>query len=144
MPIVASFIAGFISTLIFHQGLVALLAASGAPVTPYDMSATWPLGVPQVISLAFWGGVWGVILWFVVGVRERLAYWGYAVLIGAVAPTVVAMAVVFPLKGIAITATKIAAGLVLNGVWGAGVAILMKIYWVIFHRSADEKAKRGA
>ena len=43
MPIVASFIAGFLSTLIFHQGLVALLAAGGAPVTPYNMSATWPL-----------------------------------------------------------------------------------------------------
>lgn len=144
MPIVASFIAGFVSTLLFHQGLVALLAATGAPITAYDMSATWPLGVPQVISLAFWGGVWGVILWFVIGVRTRLAYWGYAVLIGAVAPTVVAMGVVFPLKGIAITATKVAAGLILNGVWGLGVALLMKLYWVTFHRSSEETAKPGA
>ena len=59
---VGAFLAGFLSTLIFHQGLLALLHAAGASPRPaYVMTAAPPLGVPQVLSLAFWGVLWGIV-----------------------------------------------------------------------------------
>src|SRR5438128_12211959 len=61
---VGAFIAGFLSTLVFHQGVLTLFWLSGAlPRAPYDMAPAPPLGVPAVISLALWGGVWGVAIW---------------------------------------------------------------------------------
>ena len=61
-----AFLAGFFSTLVFHQGLLAILHATGAsPRAAYSMERTAPLGVPAVFSLAFWGGVWGIALWLV-------------------------------------------------------------------------------
>jgi hypothetical protein len=43
--------------------IAALLHAIGiTPRVPYSMQPTPPLGVAQLWSLAFWGGVWGVAL----------------------------------------------------------------------------------
>ena len=51
---VQAFIACFVSTLVFHQGVLALLYLAGAvPRAPYDLRAVLPLGLPAVISLAF-------------------------------------------------------------------------------------------
>ncbi len=62
------FIAGFASVLVFHQGMLALLHAAGVtPSMPFMMQPTQPFGMPQVWSLAFWGGVWGVLFVWVVG-----------------------------------------------------------------------------
>src|SRR5437763_643802 len=56
------FVAGFLATLVFHQIALAVLVATGiAKTTTYSMQAVPPFGVPQVISLAFWGGVWGMV-----------------------------------------------------------------------------------
>ena len=55
-----AFTGGFLATLIFHQGVLALFWLGGMiPAFPWNMNPVPPLGVPQVISLAFWGGVWG-------------------------------------------------------------------------------------
>ena len=55
------FIGGFFGTLIFHQLTLAVLWGVGlAPFKPFPMAATEPFGVPAVLSLAFWGGVWGI------------------------------------------------------------------------------------
>ena len=54
-----AFIAGFASTLVFHQGVLLLLYAGGfSPRAPWNMTPVPPLNAPAVISLAFWGGVW--------------------------------------------------------------------------------------
>ncbi len=56
-----AFVLGYASTLIFHQGLVVYLHTIGfLPRLPYSLTPTAPFQIPQVISLAFWGGVWGV------------------------------------------------------------------------------------
>src|SRR5207253_3453044 len=56
---VKAFIAGFVSTLLFHQGVLALFYLAGAVQrTPYDLGSGPPFGIPAVISLAFWRGVW--------------------------------------------------------------------------------------
>ena len=60
--LVFGFVAGFLATLIFHQLTLALLWGIGvAPSGPFPMAPTRPFGVPAIFSLAFWGGVWGIL-----------------------------------------------------------------------------------
>ena len=121
-----AFVAGFVATLIFHQGLIVLLNALGVlPFGAYDMSPTEPLGVPAVISLAFWGGVWGIVLWLLVRAARGGKRWLLALAIGAIGPTAVALLVVFPLKGVDVRAAMVPVGLVLNGAWGVGTLLLV-------------------
>lgn len=121
-----AFIAGFVATLIFHQGVLALLWLAGAaPIAPFNMTQVPPFHVPQVISLAFWGGIWGVPAWWVIGGRRGWRYWGAGLAFGAVLPTSVAMLLVFPLKGLEVTAMTVVGGLLLNGAWGLGVCLGM-------------------
>lgn len=131
MRFVVAFIAGFIATLTFHQGALPALNAAGlVSAAPYSLAPTAPFGVPQVLSLAFWGGVWGLVLWALIRNMRGPAYWGLCAAIGAVGPTAVAMLVVFPLKGIPVDATKWTAGLILNGIWGLGTGVLILGYFV--------------
>ena len=128
-----AFLAGFFSTLVFHQGLLAILHAAGAtPRAPYSMDSTPPLGVPAVLSLAFWGGVWGILLWLVIaGVQGSPRYWLLALLFGAIAPSLIALLVVFPLKGQPVGGgwkpAVVIGALLLNGAWGIGVACFMRL-----------------
>jgi hypothetical protein len=127
-----AFAAGFLAVLIFHQGVWAVLHLAGAlPMAPYAMAPTQPLGVPQVLSSAFWGGVWGVALWPLLAGAGGKAYWIRATVLGALGPTLVALLVVFPLKGRPFAAgwdPKIwTLGLMLNGAWGFGLAWLVRI-----------------
>lgn len=133
MDYVAAFVAGFISTLTFHQGTLAALHAAGAwPKPAWPMAATKPLGIPAVISLALWGGVWGAALWLFVGNLGGPAFWIAATAFGAIGPSLVALFVVFPLKGLPVAGggkpAVIGAVLLLNAMWGLGVAVLMRVY----------------
>lgn len=128
MPWIKAFISGFLATLVFHQGLYALFWLAGmVSAAPFNLSPVPPLGVPAVISLAFFGGLWGLVLWAIVGRLATGAFWALMVLLGAVGPTAVAMLVVFPLKGIDVTAQTWVGGLVLNGFWGLGVAVFQTL-----------------
>jgi hypothetical protein len=132
MEIIKAFIAGFVSTLVFHQGALAVLYAAGvSPKAPFAMTSTPPFHVPAVISLAFWGGLWGIALWLVIQNAPEFRYWILALILGALGPSIVALFVVFPLKGLPMAGgwdPKIIIGaLILNGVWGLGVALLMRL-----------------
>jgi hypothetical protein len=131
-----AFVAGFLSTLVFHQGLLAILhAAGGTPRAAYSLDPTQPFGVPAVLSLAFWGGVWGILLWLVIAGAHGPRYWLVALLFGAVVPSAVALLVVLPLKGQPAGGgwkpAVIVGALLLNGAWGIGVAAFMRL----FHRA---------
>src|SRR2546425_4353462 len=79
-----TFITGFVSTLVFHQGLLWLLHAGGVlPWAPWNMTQVPPLKVPAVISLAFWGGVRGIVLWDPIRASRGGGYWAYVPGIGA-------------------------------------------------------------
>lgn len=129
--LIAAFIAGFVSVLIFHQGVWAMFAAAGkTPAPAWDMKSTPPLGVPQVISAALWGGVWGVVLalsmpYFI----PKLGYWMTCIVVGGLATSLVALFIVFPMKG-----RPFAAGwnpavwifaLLVNAAWGFGFGLLL-------------------
>jgi uncharacterized BrkB/YihY/UPF0761 family membrane protein len=129
----AGFVAGFLSVLIFHQSFLAVLHAIGmAPFAPFQMHPTAPFGVPQIVSLAFWGGIWGIgFAWIERYLPRGWRYFLSALLIGAVLPTLVAWFVVAPLKGLPIAggsrAALIATGLIVNGAWGIGTAIILRL-----------------
>ncbi len=129
--ILVGFVAGFLATLTFHQIAVAVLWwLHVAPGPPYQMTPRPPFGVPAVFSLAFWGGVWGILFAFVDRFFARgPGYWLTSFVLGAVFPSLVALLVVVPLKG-----GPLGAGwnpviwmfaFLVNGCWGIGTGVLL-------------------
>lgn len=129
----AGFVAGFLATLIFHQLAVALLWAAGiAPLAPFAMTPVPPLGVPAVVSLAFWGGVWGIGFAASEGFFPRGGgYWLAAFLWGAVLPSLVALLLVLPLKGRPLGGgwhpPLLLTAFLVNGAWGVGTGVFLKL-----------------
>jgi hypothetical protein len=131
MSYAKAFVAGFLSTPIFHQGLLGLLFLAGVtPRAPFNLAPAPPLGVPSVISLAFWGGVWGVALWPLLRPRRGAAFWAGSVLLGAIGPSLVAWFVVLPLHGLPPAGgwdpQVIVGALLVNAAWGLGYGLLMR------------------
>lgn len=123
------FIAGALAVPLAHQVMLAILNAAGViDRAPFPMDATKPFGVPAVISLSFWGGVWGVILLLVVGRLRGAKFWVVTLIFGALAPTLVAAFVVAPLKGQAAggNAKMAMVGLLVNGAWAIGTALIAR------------------
>jgi hypothetical protein len=128
MRIVKWFLAGALAVPLGHQLVLALLYAVGfTDRAPFPMDATEPFGVPQLLSLSFWGGVWGIVLGLVL--RRTRRYWLTAALFGAIAPTLVAGLIVMPLKGMAVGFDPRMAvfGLLVNGAWGLATAGFIRI-----------------
>lgn len=126
------FVAGFLAVPIFHQAAWFLLNVAG--LIPWDRPA-WPLdpvpplGVPSLLSKAFWGGVWGAALApLLLDLQGRL-YWIAWIVIGASATSLVALFVVPLIKGAPIPALwpRLLVALLVNGVWGFGTALLLKL-----------------
>jgi hypothetical protein len=135
------FLAGAVSVLVFHQGALGLLHGIGLTARPpYSMAPTAPWGVPQLWSLAFWGGIWGIVLalvfWRVArGARLILS----AVVFGAVFPTLVAWFIVAPLKGLPMAGggqlAPMATALLINGAWGLGVGLALALLGLLSRNS---------
>lgn len=126
------FLAGFLATLIFHQLTLAVLWGLGiAPFGPFPMGATRPFGVPAVFSLAFWGGVWGIVYAWIDGRFPRGgSYWVTAFLFGAVFPSLVALLIVLPLKGRPVgggwAPALLVTAFLINGAWGVGTGVFLR------------------
>lgn len=122
-----AFAAGVLAILFFHQGGQWLLHLAGrTTAAPWNMSPVPPLGVPQVLSLAFWGGLWGIVLWALIRTTRGARFWMLAVVLGALLPSLAAWFIEFPIKGLPITSGLIVGMLLLNGLWGLGVAVYMR------------------
>ncbi|HYA40678.1 MAG TPA: hypothetical protein VEF34_05220 [Syntrophobacteraceae bacterium] len=138
--VVFGFTAGFLAVLIFHQLTLWLLWGIGwAPFAPYSTAVTKPFGVPAVISLALWGGVWGVLFALVEpGFPAHGGYWAAAFLFGAVLPSLVALFVVLPLKGRPVGGgwhpALLMTAFMINGAWGVGVGLFFRILSGWFRR----------
>lgn len=134
--LVVGFISGALAVLVFHQAALGLLHGLDlAKAAPYSMQPTAPWGVPQVVSYAFWGGLWGIALAAVLGRLDGPAMIIAATAFGAVLPTLVAWFVVAPLKGQPVAAggapAAMAVGPIVNAVWGLGTGLGL----VLFGRS---------
>ncbi len=130
------FVAGFFATLTFHQLMLALLWAGGiAPFGPFQMATTQPFGVPAVLSLSFWGGIWGTAFASIDSRFPRKgAYWAVSFLFGAFLPSLVALLVVIPLKAKPVGGgwhmPLLLTAFLINGAWGVGTGIFLNSLWV--------------
>ncbi len=124
------FLAGALAVPLAHHPVMAIFYAAGiAPYRPYSFEPTKPLGVPQVLSLSFWGGVWGLVLGAVLTqVETRTMWWIAALVFGALAPTIVA-GIILRIKGSPIKPTPalVICGFVVNAAWGIGAAVIYKL-----------------
>lgn len=131
--ILLGFAAGALAVPVFHQTALFLLHAAGVGPAAWNMTPVPPLGVPALLSAAFWGGLWGSALALAEPFFPRGAgpYWLAALAFGAVLPTLVVWTVVLPLKGVPLGAAlawpSIVIGPVVNGAWGVGAALLLRM-----------------
>jgi hypothetical protein len=130
--VVFGFIAGFLATIIFHQIALELLHLAGVtPRSAWAMQPVPPFGVPSVISLSFWGGVWGIIMMLVIDRYRGAPYWIWAMVFGAVLPTLVAWFVAAPLKHQPIAGgwkpATLMIGPIVNAAWGLGTAAIFRL-----------------
>ncbi len=130
----AGFIVAVVSVLIFHQGVWALLHFLDIPgygmPPPFPTDHVGPLGVPRIVSLCFWGGVWGALF----GAFWRDAEgpsWRRGLVLG-IAAALFGMFVVAALKGLPIggnwQVTNWAKSFLINGIWGVGVGLMLGKY----------------
>lgn len=134
--IIKAFIAGFIAVLTFHQGLVWLLDFQGIiQATPWDMTPAPPFALPAVVSAALFGGLWGILLWLLIRNAEAAGYYVGAVILGGVFLSLVALTLVIWLQNghdvqamiDTWTLHRIGVVLAVNGAWGLGVAVFMRV-----------------
>lgn len=129
------FVAGFLSVLTFHQGAIGIAHLLGlAPNPPYPTRAVAPLGVPQFVSLAFWGGVW-LTVFAAVAMRLPASMWdglGFVVagaIFGGLVISTFNWFVLAPLRGQPLGNGFILAnmlrGVAYNGIFGLGGALWM-------------------
>jgi hypothetical protein len=134
--LVLGFISGFLATLIFHQlAFIALNSAGITNYSPYPMAAVPPFGVPRIISLAFWGGVFGLFYPFLqMKFGRGLPFIIVGILFGAIVPTLCSWFIVNALKGAPIgpnggwAMPGLAVGPIVNGMWGLGTALFMALF----------------
>jgi hypothetical protein len=127
-----AFVAGFTAVLVFHQGMLTYLHSIGfTNLAPFPMQPTKPFGIPVIWSLAFWGGVWGLVF----AMFERrfpggASYWLWVIIFGALGPSLVAWFVVAAIKGQPLAAgwnvSRMITGLLVNGAWGLGTALFLR------------------
>ena len=130
MKLLRWFLAGALAVPFFHQVVLAILNGMGwVARQPFSFAATKPFGVPQVVSLAFWGGVWGIVMALVLRRSKRNAFWILAIVFGAIAPTLVAAFVIAPLRGqpLSFNSKMLMIGLAVNAAWGFGTALIAKL-----------------
>lgn len=125
------FVAGTLAVPLGHQIALWILNAIGTiDRAPFAMTPTKPFGVPSLISLSFWGGVWGIILGLILLRARGAKYWVLAAAVGAIAPTLVAAFVVAPLKGMQTTGNVgklLMVGLIVNAAWGLATAAFYRL-----------------
>ncbi len=133
MRAVFGFIAAAISVLTFHQAMweaLHVLALPGLGMPPaYPMGAVAPLGIPRILDLCFWGGLYGVVFGLLMP-RMTAPLWLCGLGFGIIA-ALVGLLVVPAIKGLPIGAGWVvlnwAKSLLINGSWGIGLGIILPL-----------------
>jgi xanthosine utilization system XapX-like protein len=127
---VLGFVAAALAVLTFHQGMweaLHLLSIDGLKMpTWYPMEGVPPLGVPKILSLCFWGGLYGIPFALLMR-RFTLPLWLCGLVLGLIA-MLVGNFVVPVIKGLPVGGGWVAMNWVrsslINGFWGIGVGII--------------------
>jgi hypothetical protein len=127
------FIAAAISVLTFHQAMWELLHVLNLPglgmPPPYPMRGVPPWGVPLIVSLCFWGGLYGAVFGLVLP-RLTAPLWLCGLVLGIIA-ALVGLFVVPAIKGLPIAGGWVLLNWVrsflINGFWGIGVGLILPL-----------------
>ena len=124
------FVAGFVAVLTLQQALLwtgTQLHWLNAPT--WSMKPVPPFGIPQVFSLAFWGGVWGIVVALLSPrIGTGFGYWFTIFVLFGLATTLVSLTFVNMLRGREIeeiTLARLLPGTIVNGAWAVGVAFIL-------------------
>jgi hypothetical protein len=122
------FLAAVISVLTFHQGMWAFLHLFSLMPPPYPMRGVPPFGVPLIIDLCFWGGVWGAAFGLILPrLPGKYPLWVSGFGLG-IAAALVGLFIVPLIKGLPVAGGRVAIAfvrsLLINGFWGLGVGLL--------------------
>jgi hypothetical protein len=128
---VLGFAVAVVSVLTFHAAVWEAFHLSGLMPPPYPMRPVPPFGAPQIVSLCFWGGVWGALFGLVLPTLPMsIPMWVKGLGLGIVA-ALFGLFVVAPLKGQPIAGSWQAASLLrsfaINGCWGLGVGLMLPL-----------------
>ena len=98
-----------------------------APLAPFRTTPVAPFGVPVIVSLCFWGGLYGAVFGLLMP-RFTLPLWLCGLILGVIA-ALVGMFIVAPIKGNPIAGGWVPAimlrSLAINGCWGFGVGLIL-------------------
>ncbi len=139
-------VAAEIAVLTFHQGTVLALGSMGlAQGAVYSMVPVPPLGIPRIVNLCFWGGLYGAV-YGMVWPRLTIPSWLSGLCLGIIA-SLVGMFIVASIKGTPIAngwaAWPMARSLIINGMWGVGVGLIAPLLFArvmpLVQRSADRR-----
>ncbi|MCF3946730.1 hypothetical protein AiwAL_01095 [Acidiphilium sp. AL] len=124
------FAAGVISVLVFHQGMWEALHLAGMMPPPYPTGPVPPFGVPAILDMCFWGGVWGAAFGLVLPALPRAPLWVLGLGLG-VAAALTGIFIVPLIKGLPVS-HNLAAGVfersfLINGCWGIGVGLILPL-----------------
>lgn len=121
---ILGFVAAAISVLTFHQAMWWCFHLAGLMPPPYPMAPVPPLGIPQIASLAFWGGLYGALFGLLMP-RMAGPLWLWGIGFGVLAG-VVGLLVVGPLKGhpVNLDGVGLLRSACINGFWGLGLGLL--------------------
>jgi hypothetical protein len=140
------FIAGFLATLIFQQVTWWVLWCVGlAPFNAFSIAVN-TFGVPEILSHAIWGGIWGILFsMFNPRFPSHSGYWAAAFLFGAVLPSAVGLLIVLPLKGKPMGGgwhlARLLTAFLANGAWGIGTGLILGILPSRLNRSQGRRLK---
>ncbi|MDD9194427.1 hypothetical protein PVK62_01095 [Aliivibrio sp. S3MY1] len=129
MNYLKQFLSGFLSTLIFHQGIVAIGYVLGIfPNVPYNIASTEPFGIPSIVSISLFGGGWGVIIWYFIKKFKGTTLWVLSFVLSGFLLTMFFSIIIAPFKGIDINIARFLTGFILNGFWGIGNTLFVRLF----------------
>jgi hypothetical protein len=137
---ILGFAAAAVAVLTFHQGMWAVLHLLNLPglsmPPPYLVAGVPPWGVPRIINLCFWGGLYGAVFGLLFP-RFTWPAWLCGLITGVIA-ALVGLIVVRALKGLPIGAgweppSRVRSFLI-NGSWGLGLGLIFPLFTHLLSR----------
>ncbi len=129
---ILGFVAAAIAVLTFHQAMWAVLHVAGLMPPAYPVTPIPPYGVPQIVNLCFWGGLYGLVFgvlspWFKAPLW--LAGLGFGVLAACVGLLVVPAVKGLPFDAVMarLSAQVVFRSLAINGFWGLGLGLILPL-----------------